>query len=258
MPRMRSRAERSWMGKGKSCRRSCETLKNSRVCRQRFRTASRMTCSSICRRWSKGGMTSCQNIRKCRKDHKRNKASRTKEGICRKKVLQHKRRCGKSESKSIEMRNAFDSCRTTSTRTKWLMQKCWQNFSRQEQKEEEAMHRKQVIAVWRSCGDSLSLWERIDWRLFYERSEEKSEHFRSRCQEEKQEEGTVKTNESEVKPVSSWCYQRQAGSMKALQRVVWCLISLVFGVHVANPEGKGSKKIQVRKRMPHWETCEWK
>ena len=40
--RMRSRAERSWMGKGESCRRICETLKSSRVCRKRFRTASRI------------------------------------------------------------------------------------------------------------------------------------------------------------------------------------------------------------------------
>ena len=33
-----------------------------------------------------------------------------------------------------------------------------------------------------------------------------------------------------------WCYQRQAGSMKALQRVVWSLIFLVFGVYLANAE----------------------
>ena len=30
------------------------------------------------------------------------------------------------------------------------------------------------------------------------------------------------------KPDSSWCYQRQAGSMKALQRAVWSLIFLVW------------------------------
>ena len=39
-----------------SCRRSCEKLKNSRVCRKRFRKASKVTCSSNCKRWSKGGM----------------------------------------------------------------------------------------------------------------------------------------------------------------------------------------------------------
>ena len=32
--RMRSRADRSWMSKGKKRRKSCETLKNSRVCRK--------------------------------------------------------------------------------------------------------------------------------------------------------------------------------------------------------------------------------
>ena len=48
-------------------RKKVVALKNSRVCRKSFRTASGMTCSSICGRWSKGGMTSCQSIRKCRK-----------------------------------------------------------------------------------------------------------------------------------------------------------------------------------------------
>ena len=35
----------------------------------------------------------------------------------------------------------------------------------QVKKEEAAMHRKQVIAAWRRCGNSLSLWERIESRL---------------------------------------------------------------------------------------------
>ena len=106
-------------------------------------------------------MPSCQRIRKCRKDHKIYKVSRTKEGLCRKKVLQHKRRCGISERKSIEWRNAFDSCRTKSIRTKWPMQKWQQSFRdcRQEEKEEVAMLRKQVTAAWKSCGNSLSPWE---------------------------------------------------------------------------------------------------
>ena len=43
-------------------------------------------------------------------------------------------------------------------------------------------------------------------------------------------------NKSKAEPVSSWCYQRQAGSMKALQRVVWGLIFLVFGVRMAKVE----------------------
>ena len=58
-----------------SCRRSCEKLKNSRVCRKMFRKASSVTCSSNCKRWSKGGMMSCQSTRKCRTDHKHAKHS---------------------------------------------------------------------------------------------------------------------------------------------------------------------------------------
>ena len=55
----------------------------------------------------------------------------------------------------------------------------------------------------------------------------------------------METNKSKVKPVSSCCYQRKAGSMKALQRVVWSLIFLVFGVHMVNAEEQG---IQVQQR----------
>ena len=62
-----------------------------------------------------------QNTRRSRKGHKRYKASRTKEGQCRKKMLQHKERCGRSERKTIVMRSVFGSCRTTSTRTKWWL-----------------------------------------------------------------------------------------------------------------------------------------
>ena len=50
-----------------SCRRSCEKLKNSRVLCRRLRKASRVTCSSNCKRWSKGGMTSCQSTRSAEK-----------------------------------------------------------------------------------------------------------------------------------------------------------------------------------------------
>ena len=55
------RIGRNWMRTGKNGRRSCETLKSSRISQKRFRTASRMTCSRNCRWWSQGGMTSCQN-----------------------------------------------------------------------------------------------------------------------------------------------------------------------------------------------------
>ena len=52
-------------------------IEASRVCQKSFRTASRATCSSNCKRWSKGGMTSCQT-RKCRQDHKRHSEFRMK------------------------------------------------------------------------------------------------------------------------------------------------------------------------------------
>ena len=48
-------------------------------------------------------------------------------------------------------------------------------------------------------------------------------------------------NKSRAESVSSWCYQRQAGSVKALQQVVWNLIFLVFGVHLANAEEQENK-----------------
>ena len=65
-----------------------------------------------------------------------------------------------------------------------------QNFRvcRQEKKEEAAMLRKQAIAAWRPRSKGTEKWERP----------------RSRCQEEKKEEGIVKTNRSKAKPVSSW------------------------------------------------------
>ena len=78
---------------------------------------------------------------------------------------------------------------------------------------------------------------RID--AFSKGSKEKWEHFRSRCQEEKKDEGSLKTNKSKVKPVSSWCYQRQPGSMKALQRVLWSLIFLVLGLRMVKAEESG-------------------
>ena len=60
---------------------------------------------------------------------------------------------------------------------------------------------------------------------------------------------TVKMNENKVKPVSIWCYQRQAGLPKALQREARSLIFLVFGVHMVNAEEQEtSGAAQKRKR----------
>ena len=58
-------------------------------------------------------------------------------------------------------------------------------------------------------------------------------------------------NKNKEKPVSSWAMPTSGGSMKALQRVVWILIFLVYGVHTAKAE---EQEIQVQKRSekdPH-------
>ena len=88
----------------------------------------------------------------------------------------------------------------------------------------------------------------------------------------REEEKKTKLNKSKAEPVSSWCYQRQAGSVKASQRVVWSLIFIVFGVRLVKVEEqeiqaqKMSEKdfypiprVDVRwKRMLSWEACNWK
>ena len=83
----------------------------------------------------------------------------------------------------------------------------------------------------------------------------------------------MKTNKSKTRPVSNWRCQGQAGAMKALQRKVWSLIFLGFGVHLVKAEEQGSQVQQrmsekdfyqipqvdvpwMRKKMLHWETCE--
>ena len=43
-------------------------------------------------------------------------------------------------------------------------------------------------------------------------------------------------NKSKAEPVSSWCYPRQAGSVKMHQRVVWSLIFLVYGGFLVKAE----------------------
>ena len=83
----------------------------------------------------------------------------------------------------------------------------------------------------------------------------------------------MRTNKSKAKPVISWLCQRQAGSMKALQRVVWSSIFLVFGVLMVSAEEQGvqvqqriekdlgqtPRGVEVRwKRMHSCECYEWK
>ena len=182
-------------------------------------------------------MISCQSTRKCRKGRKRYKVSRTKEIMCRRKMLQHKRRCGISQMKTLALRSDIGCCRTTSIRTKWRMQKRKQSFNcRQEKKEEAAMHRKQAIAAWRPCGNNSWPWEQMELRLLYKGSKGKWEQHKGRCHEEKKEEGMVKMNKSKAGQISNWDFQRKAGALKAHQRAVWSLIFIVFGVHLMKAE----------------------
>ena len=60
-------------------RRSCVTSKGSHVSQKKYGKPSKSQCSTSCKRLRKGGMISCQSIRKCRKGPKRYKESRTQE-----------------------------------------------------------------------------------------------------------------------------------------------------------------------------------
>ena len=101
------------------------------------------------------------------------------------------------------------------------MQRWQQNFRgfRQEKKEEAAMLRKRWIVAWRRWWNSSSLWEQFD-HVSGVLQEIRAKTLLRRCQKKKEEEGTVRTNKSKAKPVRICCCQRQAGAMKALQRVV--------------------------------------
>ena len=110
----------------------------------------------------------------------------------------------------------------------------------QAEEEEAATLRKRWIVAWRHRrGPSSMVFGRCSSRS------SRLLLFLRRCKE-KEEEGVVKTSKSKTKPVSSWCCQRQARAVRALQRAVWSLIFLVFGVHSVTAEEQGS---QVQQRM---------
>ena len=131
-----------------------------------------------------------------------------------------------------EMRNIREEVDWKEERFRLLSDKVDNTMADAEREAEDcklvAMHRRQVMAAWRPCGSNSSPWEQMELRPLYRGSKGKWEQHKGRCQEEKNDEGVVKMNKSKAKSVSSWCYQRQAGSMKAHQRVVWSLIFIVF------------------------------
>ena len=68
------------------------------------------------------------------------------------------------------------------------------------------------------------------------------------------------TGPSKAEPVSSWCYQRQAGSIKVHQRVVWSLIFIVFGVHLVKAEvqeDQANKEIVREVHPDHQDGIPW-
>ena len=111
------------------------------------------------------------------------------------------------------------------------------------EKGEAAMRRKRLIVAgrrwWSRCKLRFPFWEWIRQRLGSRPcanfSSKDSKHQMRRCQEKK-EGRRVKESKSKVKPVSSWCHQRQVGSMKALQEVLWSWIFLRFGVRMVKAE----------------------
>ena len=86
------------------------------------------------------------------------------------------------------------------------------------------------------AATNSSPWELMELRPLHKSSTEKWEQHKSRCQEEKNDEGIVKMNKSKAEPVGNWGCQRQAGSIKVHQRVVWSLIFLVFGMYLVKAE----------------------
>ena len=123
-------------------------------------------------------------------------------------------------------------------------------------------------ALWQQ----LIAFERMELRPLYKGSNVEWERHKGRCQEEKKKEA-VKTNKSKTRPVSNGRCRVQAGVLKALQRVIWSLIFLGFGVHLAKAEEQGSqvkqriekdlgqmpRGVEVRwKRMHSCENWEWK
>ena len=77
----------------------------------------------------------------------------------------------------------------------------------------------------------------FDALFFFFRQKIRDHHTSgANARKRKKEEETVKINKSKAEPVNSWCYPRQAGSIKIRQRVVWSLIFLVYGVCLVKAE----------------------
>ena len=76
-----------------------------------------------------------------------------------KKAWRQEKKCGKSETKLCVRKSASHCWRSKSAKTQWHMRKWKQNFRecRLEKKEEVAMHRTRLNAVWRRWWNKFSL-----------------------------------------------------------------------------------------------------
>ena len=117
-------------------------------------------------------MTSCQSTRKYRKDHKRQSTQDKKKEICKKKVLQHNRKCGRSERKLVAMRSDFGSCRTKWIRTKIADAEMGAELQGlQEGEERRGSNASQTgVGCLEEVCNRLSPWERMKLRPLYKGS----------------------------------------------------------------------------------------
>ena len=132
--------------------------RGSLIYRRGLRVASKKICNGSYKRLNKRDRTFCRSTRGRRRGLKTYTVSRTRRQHA-KRRRRLRRRCGRSERKSIETRSAFICCRTRSIRYEWQKQKWKRNFKdfRQEQKEEGIMRRKQVIAAWRRVWQQVQM-----------------------------------------------------------------------------------------------------
>ena len=70
---------RNWMKREKRYRRSYERSRDCLLLRRKCRRTSRSQCNISCKRWRKGGTISCLSTRRCKRGHKRYKASKTRD-----------------------------------------------------------------------------------------------------------------------------------------------------------------------------------
>ena len=168
--RMRTRAERSWMIKGESCRRICETV-------EKLSCVSKEAQNSL----KNDLQQQLQEVEQRRHDlmpeHQITNDTKhpgLKKELCRKKVPAAQQEMRKIREDIDRNEERFRQLSDKVDKNKMADAERQQNFRdcRQEEKEEAVMHPKQVTTAWRRCCNRLSPWERIEWRPCSKESEE--------------------------------------------------------------------------------------